>query len=395
MSTFECKQTNLPCVPSTSRSYVAKLKDSFLRSVTARLTVAQVVDGVVNGCTPNFDYWVYLFTSSVIAAMGIMNSNGMDVAASMMIEPIMGAVICCALGCAIHNWTVLWHGIKSVIYADIFCLIFGFGYGGIFLLWRVAWNPPPDGAWPTPEMQTRGEYKTLIYGAVIASAGGACLAIVLMQNNIMAMTGVAVATTFMPPLVNTGICWALAAHIQGAGIGQPWQEYTFEGKTYMLKEAYIPKGGYAPAYSYDIRVECLILGAISIAYHLVNVVFLFSFGYIVLKMKFIIPLKYISSVEQKFFTEDIRAYQEHMDRYPNDQDMGKRILEEWAVSCCYCSKHDHNNLLSFQDMTGIDKKTLMSDTPEARATQLQTIYDIVSCNHQVSLSWIITYLENR
>lgn len=46
-------------------------------------------------------------------------------------------------------------------------------------------------------------------------------------------------------------------------------------------------------------------------------------------------------------------------------------------------------------MVGVDKKTLMSDTPEARATQLQTMYDIVSCYHQSIFSLVLTYLKTQ
>lgn len=72
-----------------SANYFNEIKDSFLKSVTSRLTVAQVVEGVKSGCEVTFDFYLYLLCSSVIAAMGIMNSSAVDVAASMMIEPLM------------------------------------------------------------------------------------------------------------------------------------------------------------------------------------------------------------------------------------------------------------------------------------------------------------------
>ena len=153
--------------------------------------MAQVVEGVDNGATITFDYYMYLLWSCVIAAMGIMNTAPVDVAASMMIEPLMGSVMAISFGVAIHNKSLAWTGCKSLTIGIIFCLIFGYLFGLLFMIWRVAWNPPPDGTWPTPEMQSRGEYRSLIYGAVIATAGGAVLAVILLKNNLVALTGVA------------------------------------------------------------------------------------------------------------------------------------------------------------------------------------------------------------
>lgn len=133
-------------------------------------------------------------------------------------------------------------------------------------------------------MQSDGEYKTLIYGAVIATAGGAVLAVILLKNNICAMTGVAVATTFMPPFVNGGLCFALAAHLQMAANSQQYQSYNFSGDVRWLKPAYAPAPNYDPSYSYDMRIECLILAAISFAYTFVNVFCLGLSGFIVLKV---------------------------------------------------------------------------------------------------------------
>ena len=213
-----------------------------------------------------------------------MNTSGIDVAASMMIEPLMGSVMAVSFGLAILNKDVFLTGLKSLFVGMIFCLIFGYIYGMIFQIWRVAWNPPPDGIWPTPEMISRGQYRTLIYGAVIATAGGAVLAVILLKNNLVAMTGVAVATTFMPPMVNAGLCFALATHLQIDGNYQQYQNYNISGRIYHFKPAWTPPSGYEVQYVNDMRVECCILAVISIGYTCVNIFFLLTASFITLKV---------------------------------------------------------------------------------------------------------------
>jgi hypothetical protein len=66
-----------------------EVTQNFLKSVTSRLTVAQVVDGVRSGADLTFDFICYTIFAGWIAAMGLINNSPVDIAAAMMIEPIM------------------------------------------------------------------------------------------------------------------------------------------------------------------------------------------------------------------------------------------------------------------------------------------------------------------
>lgn len=268
---------------SIGENYVNEIKDSFLKSVTSRLTVAQVVDGVRTGSEITFDYYMYLLFSCIIAAMGILNSSPIDVAASMMIEPIMSAVMAVSFGLALLNRHLIWTGLKSLFVGLTFCFLFGYIYGLIFQIWRNNWDSSPT-AWPTQEMISRGQMKTLIYGTFIATAGGAVLAIILLKNNIVALTGVAVATTFMPPFVNGGLCLALATHLQISSIHEPLLPYNSSGQIFRLKPSWTPHVHYNVTYFHDMRLELVALAAVSLAYTFINVFFLLASSFILLKV---------------------------------------------------------------------------------------------------------------
>lgn len=64
--------------------------------------------------------------------------------------------------------------------------------------------------------------------------------------------------------------------------------------------------------------------------------------------------------DHKFFSEDIKIYKAHERKYPSNGNIGQQILEEWA------------------DISGLNKNELLSDHPDAKATQIQTLQDIVS-----------------
>ncbi|CAG2176533.1 unnamed protein product [Oppiella nova] len=64
---------------------------------------------------------------------------------------------------------------------------------------------------------------------------------------------------------------------------------------------------------------------------------------------------------RRFFQEDIKVVREYNAKHGSNSgdNMGERVLKEWA------------------DMNGIDANELLSNSPEARATQFQTLNDIV------------------
>ena len=57
---------------SSKLSGFKKAQDEFLKSVTSRLTVAQVVSGVKNSSKVTFDFVMYTFLAGCIASCGIM-----------------------------------------------------------------------------------------------------------------------------------------------------------------------------------------------------------------------------------------------------------------------------------------------------------------------------------
>ncbi|RWS20558.1 hypothetical protein B4U80_04661, partial [Leptotrombidium deliense] len=272
------------------------------------------------------------------------------------------------------------------------CMLIGFVYAGIAMIWSKEWNPPgvntlPNGVWPTNEMQGRGLWRTLWYGALQALAAGGAVSVTLLNNNQAALVGVAVCSTFLPPFINTGVLWVYAVHLQTRGLREDWITIndTTTGVTYTTKPSWTPVEGYSYVYHFDMRHESLALGGVSMLYTLVNVVCLGFAAYIILKLKEIVPLGRMEA-NRKFFKEDIkiaREYNRKSNAAVNQQDLGNQILGEWAVSNrLFCSPI--SKIVSFdlvfvllKEIAGLDPKRLMSEIPEAEVTRIQTLRDIV------------------
>lgn len=64
-------------------------QSKFLKSVTARLTVAQIVDNVRSNGTLTFDFLCNVIFASWIAAMGLLDNSVISLVASMLVSPMM------------------------------------------------------------------------------------------------------------------------------------------------------------------------------------------------------------------------------------------------------------------------------------------------------------------
>ena len=345
-----------------------KMQEEFLKSVTSRLTVAQVVNGVRSSAELTFDFVMYAVFAGCIAAAGLLNNSAVDVAAAMMIEPVMATVIAITFGLVIRDTNLTYTGCRSCIISLLICLLVGYVYGGIAFIWMKEWNPPPSGYWPTPEMSVRGMWRTLWYGALQALAAGGAIAVTLLNDNQAALVGVAVASTFLPPFINTGLLWAYATHITVKGQGQKleWYNSTFEGKPILLKRAWMPDPGYEPLHYEDMRWEIMALSGVSMIYTLVNIICMLVMAYVILRVKEVVPLGSLEP-NKRFFTKDIRVARDYNRRMTmanlkgvDNEAMGDQILSEWA------------------EIAGLDAGTLMSDRPEAAVTRRQTLHDILA-----------------
>jgi len=135
-------------------------------------------------------------------------------------------------------------------------------------------------------MQVRGTFRGLIYGALVALPSGGAIAVTLLNDNQAALVGVAVASTFLPPFINTGLLWALSTHLQIRSLSEKIVPLNISGTIMNMKPSWAPQEGYNVVYSYDMRIENALLGCVSMALTFVNVICMLLFAFILLKVCF-------------------------------------------------------------------------------------------------------------
>ncbi|KAJ9597350.1 hypothetical protein L9F63_011790, partial [Diploptera punctata] len=259
-----------------------KAWNNFVQSIRSKLTVKSVVDGVRSGAECSFDYLTLVLTADMIAAVGLVESNSVNIVAAMLVSPLM-----------IENYKKI--GIRSEVIGLFISLIFGFIFG---LLVGTTQDPWGLGDWPTEEMKGRGMVRSLWIGILWALPSGTGVALALLQGSAGPLIGVAISASLLPPAVNCGIMWGLACIILIYG----------DIKIPHLKgEAYFGKSKYQPLYSDWRPTELAIMGIVSFCLTLINICCIFITAILVLKIKEV-AAPYTSSPDlRRFWEHDIRA----------------------------------------------------------------------------------------
>ncbi|PSN29722.1 hypothetical protein C0J52_24856 [Blattella germanica] len=271
--------------------------DKFVMSVRARLTVAQVVEGVKANANLTFDFLFLLTISSFVAAIGLVENSTVILVASMLISPLMGPIMAGTFGTVIEDKYLQKIGVLNEIFGLLVCILVGFVFGLAAGLANEHWG---NAGWPTEEMANRGLVRSLWVGVLVALASGAAVAVAVLVNNTASLVGVAISASLMPPAVNAGLLWALS-----------FMDWLRPGRMQLENEDFDPNDPptYTPVYSDTPAIELAVLGAVSLGLTFVNIVCIFISGILVLKIKEVAPRN--SRDEEQFWKHDIKLARDY------------------------------------------------------------------------------------
>jgi hypothetical protein len=212
-----------------------------------------------------------------------------------------------------------------------FPLATGLVFGLLVFNFTDEWNPKQT--WPTVEMNVRGQFRTVLVGALIALPSGAAVAISLLSGNQSSLVGVAISASLLPPCVNTGLLWAFALVKLIRAYGTELYGNS-RASMYATNQELAPMQGYDWTFSSNMAIECALLGLVSLLLALVNVVCIYLSAYLLLKIKEVMPLlSFAKSPKQRFWSEHVKIARNYR-RASNSvapESLGKELLEEWAV----------------------------------------------------------------
>jgi uncharacterized hydrophobic protein (TIGR00271 family) len=152
---------------------------------------------------PDFDYFLLVVLSSIIATQGLLVNSPAIIIGAMLVAPLMSPLIGLGLASIAGDDKLLRDSVSSVFRGALISILIAFA-----ITW-VNKNLPFVVLYELPsEVTARVVPSTIDLG--VALAGGAAAAFALAMPNISAaLPGVAIATAIMPPLCTIGIGLAL------------------------------------------------------------------------------------------------------------------------------------------------------------------------------------------
>ena len=277
----------------------------FIDSIKSRLLVAEVVNRIQAGSEFTFDFLMFLILAACIAFFGLLENSSVVLVASMLVSPIMGPILAGIFGAVIKDDALRDKSVVRELISLSVCILIGFVLGVIFVPWIDTYGVEK---WPTVEMTSRGQLRSLLVGILIAVPSGAGVALSVLGGNAASLVGVAISASLLPPAVNCGLFLA--------------------NSLVVLCSSTPYVNDYSPVYSEHLAAEFAVLGIISFALTLVNIVCIVIVGVAILKLKEVTPEKIPQSFNH-FWKQDVRAHRDYLQTINKGADpYGENLLEQ-------------------------------------------------------------------
>ena len=173
-----------------------------------RITPARarvVIQEISEASEPGLRFYILVVVSTMIAGFGLaMNSTAVIIGA-MLVAPLMTPIFGMALALIRGDAHLLGRASQAELAGVAAAILMGFFLGLVY--------PSLE---PTPEMLSRTQPQ--LFDLMVAIFSGFAGAYALVDEKISpALPGVAIATAIVPPLANTGLCFAVGAYAGGIG----------------------------------------------------------------------------------------------------------------------------------------------------------------------------------
>ena len=167
-----------------------KIRDLLRGSITRE----ELYDDMEKGATISADYLMLLILSSLVAGIGLMQSDVAVIIGAMVIAPLLGPNLALAFGAALGDRSLISKSIQTNILGIGLTIIVSIA-AGLFI--------PFESIHHSTEMMNRTNVG--LTSIVLALASGAAAVISLTMGASSALVGVMVAVALMPPAVTLGL----------------------------------------------------------------------------------------------------------------------------------------------------------------------------------------------
>jgi uncharacterized hydrophobic protein (TIGR00271 family) len=159
-----------------------------------------VLEDIQSGAVPQFNYYLMMALSALIAAFGLLTNSPAVVIGAMLISPLMTPIFGISLSLVRGNTTLL----RYALLGEFSGVALAIGVSALLGLLPFPWEV-------TPEILARTRPTLLDLGVAVFAGTAGCIAMIDERLSPV-LPGIAIATSLTPPLSACGLCIALKAY---------------------------------------------------------------------------------------------------------------------------------------------------------------------------------------
>lgn len=214
-------------VPSSVQRQASDVREAMTRGTRQRMSIHEIFQSIDSSSHLTFDYLAMTAAAAAIAAAGLVQDSSVTVVASMLLSPLMSPILCLTYGAAVGHSEMLRRGVRNESAGVLVALLVGLATGSVLapFFGPQEWSSdlPPEAwsrlsgsniTWPyeldSEQILSRGSPQSLIGGTLVAVPSGFGVVLAISGGGANALVGVAIAAALLPPVVNCGLCLALA-----------------------------------------------------------------------------------------------------------------------------------------------------------------------------------------
>jgi hypothetical protein len=100
-------------------------ESNFKKSVRARLMFHQVITRIRASTALSFDFILFIFLASMLAAFGLLENSTVVIVASMLVSPLMDPILGIVFGLSIHEHSMWRRGLRNELLGLSLCISCG------------------------------------------------------------------------------------------------------------------------------------------------------------------------------------------------------------------------------------------------------------------------------
>jgi len=205
-------------MPRERRKNENALFSAIFPSSRDRLSTMEINNNIVGASKFSFDHVFLIFLASYIASIGLLGDNIVNIIASFFVSPLMSMILASTWGIVIGDTSLFCRAARNMVFGA--CLAWCNG-AMIALLICIhkdeeglqTHNPRSHGVYSfisinSQQIRDRGPPAAvnLVQTAAVAALSGVSTALGQSSGISSTLTGVTVAASLLPPLVNSGLC---------------------------------------------------------------------------------------------------------------------------------------------------------------------------------------------